>query len=200
MQVTNIEWTTTKTSKNSHRSPKFLRGEKLHPAWMLVSSGRPSNKQDFGNSRYHHLAAPLYGEIGDNVNEIKHYRLAVAKNHQNANARNDLGLALMRQGKLDLAEREVKGALDINPDNGLALNNMAAVLARKGKFSKAQEYCEKAIKLNPNDAMAHRNLAKIMDTLGNTRDAVKHNRIAIQLGPGQHGVTQVSERAEGGGG
>jgi len=146
-------------------------------------------QQDRGNARYHHFVAPLYGEIGDAKNEIKHHRLACNYNSSNANARNDFGLALLRQGKLDRAEKEIAEALLINPDHGLALNNMAAVLARKGKFSKAQSYCEKAIQLNPNDAMAHRNLAKILDTLGNTRDAVKHNQIAIQLGPGKHGVT-----------
>ena len=92
---------------------------------------------DRENARYHHNAAPLYGEIGDTVNEIRHHRLAVNKNPSNANARNDFGLALLKQGKLDRAEKEINEALAINPDHGLALNNMAAVLARKGKVREA---------------------------------------------------------------
>eukprot|EP00518_Triparma_eleuthera_P020784 CAMPEP_0197550748 /NCGR_PEP_ID=MMETSP1320-20131121/4232_1 /TAXON_ID=91990 /ORGANISM="Bolidomonas sp., Strain RCC2347" /LENGTH=243 /DNA_ID=CAMNT_0043111159 /DNA_START=170 /DNA_END=898 /DNA_ORIENTATION=+ len=146
-----------------------------------------------GNSRYHHFLAPLCGEIGDTRNEIKNHRLAVEYNPQSSNARNDYGLALYRQGRLDQAESQLLEAIALNKENVIAMNNLAAVYCKKGKFSKAQATCERVLTLDPNNAMAHRNIAKIFDTLGNTRDAVKHNRIAIQLGPGIHGVTEHAD-------
>ncbi len=150
-------------------------------------------RQNPDNARYHHHVAPLYGEVNDTKNEIKHHRMAVEYNPGDSNARNDYGLALYRQGRYDQAESQLLEAVAINPEHTLAINNLAAVMCKKGNFSKAKEYCERAITINPNDAMAHRNLAKVLDTLGNTRDAVKHNRIAIQLGPGLHGVTQHAD-------
>ncbi|GMI46177.1 hypothetical protein TrCOL_g4022 [Triparma columacea] len=146
-------------------------------------------KQNPGNARYHHHVAPLYGEINDTRNEIKHHKLAVNYNPGSANARNDYGLALYKQGRYDQAELQLQEAISINRKHTTAMNNLAAVLCKKGKFTKAQEMCERVITLDSSNAMAHRNIAKIFDILGNTRDAVKHNRIAIQLGPGIQGRT-----------
>jgi Flp pilus assembly protein TadD len=89
-------------------------------AYFLMKDG--GNK---GNSHYHHNLAPLYGEIGDVRNEIKHHRLAVEYNSTSSNALNDYGLALMKAGKLKLAEKQFVQALDFSPGHLLVTKNLA---------------------------------------------------------------------------
>jgi len=66
--------------------------------WKMKMKANP------GNSRYYHHVAPLYGEVKDTRNEIKHHRMATEYNPGDSNALNDFALALYRQGKYDQAE------------------------------------------------------------------------------------------------
>jgi len=91
--------------------------------------------------------------------QIKHwennsavFENAVKVTDHNWLAYNDLGLALMRKGKLDDAVFYYKNALQIRPNYLTALDNLGIALHQLGRFEEALFYYSKALKINPKHA------------------------------------------------
>ncbi|MFH1504672.1 MAG: tetratricopeptide repeat protein, partial [Candidatus Omnitrophota bacterium] len=62
---------------------------------------------------------------------------------------NNLGLALIRDGKLEASEKAFLKALEIKPVYAVAYNNLGNIYYRQNKMDKAKEFFEKAFSLNP---------------------------------------------------
>jgi tetratricopeptide (TPR) repeat protein len=69
---------------------------------------------------------------------------------------NALGFAYFAQEQYDIAIREYKEALKINPDYVTALNNLGHVYERKKLTAQALEAYEQALKYEPNNGTAKR--------------------------------------------
>jgi tetratricopeptide (TPR) repeat protein len=69
---------------------------------------------------------------------------------------NALGFAYFAQEQYDIAIREYKEALKLNPEYVTALNNLGHVYERKKLTAQALETYEKALKYQPNNAIAKR--------------------------------------------
>jgi len=65
-----------------------------------------------------------------------------------ANAYTNLGLALLRQGKLDEAKKYTSKAIDIEPTNYFAINNLSVIFRFKGDYDKSIHFAKNALSLN----------------------------------------------------
>lgn len=69
---------------------------------------------------------------------------------------NALGYAYFAQEQYDLAIRNYKEALKLNPEYPIALNNLANVYEKKQMTNKALETYEETLKVEPNNTTAKR--------------------------------------------
>jgi protein O-mannosyl-transferase len=97
---------------------------------------------------------------------------------------NDLGLALVSQGKLDRAVWHYREALRLNPENAYAHNNLGIVLTHQGKTEEAVLQYREALRLTPEDAEGRYNLACALAGLKKTEEAAGEYREALRLDPG----------------
>jgi len=109
----------------------------------------------------------------------------VAKRPDNANARNNLGLALFRAGRTPEAIREYRAALGIQPAYPGVLNNLGNALDLSGSNQEAIGCYEAALRIVPGFAAAHYNLAKALDRTGRTAEAIGHFEEALRIEPGR---------------
>lgn len=79
----------------------------------------------------------------------------IAKEPKNAEARNNLGIALQNLGEYGLAEREYRMALEIDPRNASIHANLAAVLGSLGDYADSISHAQQAIDIDPGFATAH---------------------------------------------
>jgi tetratricopeptide (TPR) repeat protein len=83
---------------------------------------------------------------------------ALAKSPGNPRAHNNLGSALVREGKLDAAMEHFQAALAIRPNDCEARFNVGLVLLRQKQYDAAIESFRTAIELDPRLTEAHHNL------------------------------------------
>ena len=88
---------------------------------------------------------------------IDAYEKALALEPKNADVRVDLGTCYRNTGKPDMAVKEYRKALEVNPQHMHALKNMGIVYAYDLRDSKeAVKAFEKALSIAPNDPDAER--------------------------------------------
>jgi tetratricopeptide (TPR) repeat protein len=87
-------------------------------------------------------------------------------------ALNDLGNALVAQGRIDEAFRHYERALHLLPDAPVVLCNMGNVRATQGRRAEAAKLYERALALEPRDSAANGvklDRARVLLNLGNLR-------------------------------
>ena len=124
-----------------------------------------------------------YFQIRHWKNSTAVFKNAVTVTDNNWLAYNNLGLALMRNGKLNDAVFYYKKALQIKPDYLTALDNLGLTLHQLGKFEEAIFYYTKTLKIDPKHARVHNNIANLLTTLGKLEEATKHYKKAILIDP-----------------
>lgn len=75
----------------------------------------------------------------------------------------NLALVYQKLGKLDLAEAQLKRALEIEPMNPVASNELGLLYRKTGRFAEARPVYEKVLAKYPNFSMAHKNLGVLCD-------------------------------------
>lgn len=90
-------------------------------------------------------------------------RLRLVKSPRDAVAWANLGLVLSETNRVDLAEKALRKAVDINVNFVAAHVRLAAVLKRQGKIQASLEFNKKAIEIDPRNTYAHYNLAILYD-------------------------------------
>lgn len=98
-------------------------------------------------------------------------------------ARTELGGALLKQGNVTAATRELMEAVRLNPGSGLARLNLGAALFKNGDFEDALEQFEIALEIKPNEPSVHTNMGITLMRLGRTTEAIRHFREAARLAP-----------------
>lgn len=102
-------------------------------------------------------------------------------NPGSVNVQNNLGNALLRQGRLEAAATHYRLALEIKPNSGLAHMNLGLVFLRQGRVDDAIDEYRQSITYQPIYWLAHYNLALAYVEAGRPADAVKEADEAIDL-------------------
>jgi tetratricopeptide (TPR) repeat protein len=88
------------------------------------------------------------------------FQEVVRTNPRNEIARNNLGMALYHQGRLDEAEREYREALRLKPGSVVPLSNLAILRERRGDRGGAEKLFQEAQRLAPTHAVSAVHLAR----------------------------------------
>ncbi len=111
------------------------------------------------------------------------WRDNLPKNPNSWKVRNNLGVALMNQGRFNEAIGHFEQALSLRPNYTGAHNNLGGALRGLGRYHDAEAHYQTALKLNPNEADAHNNLGLLLLDLDRFEEAMPHLRAAVQLNP-----------------
>jgi protein O-mannosyl-transferase len=122
--------------------------------------------------------------------QVLHWRNGVALwqhatlvSWDNARAHANLGVALARDGRRDVAIAEYEEALRLDPRSAETHNNLALAFAGEHQPENALAHYLEAVRLKPDYPNAHTNLANLLDDGGRTVEAIGHYREAIRLEP-----------------
>jgi Flp pilus assembly protein TadD len=102
---------------------------------------------------------------------------------RNAAAHNNLGQALVRDGRAEPAILHFEEAIRLDPASTEAHSNLGGVLAEAGRRTEAIELLERALQLNPNRPVdLHNNLGVLLARAGRIAEARLQFESAIELG------------------
>ena len=110
---------------------------------------------------------------------------SVAKRPGNSRAYNNLGEALVREGRLALAVQPFREAARLKTKDGEvhSLSNLGATLAALGQFDEALAAHRQALALTPQDAVAHYDYGNTLLRVGDQAGARAAFERAIELNP-----------------
>jgi len=111
------------------------------------------------------------------------FRHAIAATKGNYFAHNNLGLALMQQGRYDEAEASFTKALEISPRYASAYSNRGNSYTARGRFRDAIADYDCAIRIRPDFADAHYNLGIALLNLRDLARAQSHLQKALEYEP-----------------
>jgi len=106
-------------------------------------------------------------------NDLALFTEAARGNPGNEIARNNLGMALYHEGRLDEAEREYREALRLRPGSVAPLSNLAILYERRGQVAKARAAFEETLRRSPTHAAAAVHLARFRLAEGDTAGAAR---------------------------
>ena len=99
-------------------------------------------------------------------------------------ARNNLGIALKDQGKIDEAIEAYRKAMELDPKDAKPHGNLGALLCDVlGDYEGAAACFRKAIELNPKLVTAYSNLSKALGHDGKWSEAIAAHKTALSLDP-----------------
>jgi Flp pilus assembly protein TadD len=127
------------------------------------------------------LMVITYVQIGYWRNNIILYEHAIKVTSENYWAHYNLGLSLMKSGKMSDAFPQFQETLRIKPDDYDALINVGVILAKRGNLDAAVSLFERVLQFKPDSAKAHSNLGTALMQKGNIDEAIIHGREAIRL-------------------
>lgn len=125
----------------------------------------------------HHVAGRL-------VDAEKAYRSVLARDPENADANQLLGVIAMQVGNLEIAAELIGKALRRDPDHAQAHGNLGIIHWEGGRPAEAERSYRRALELNPNNSQAHSNLGLVHWTNGRLEEAEKCYRRALDIDPG----------------
>jgi Flp pilus assembly protein TadD len=99
---------------------------------------------------------------GDYAAAIAQYEESIALRPRHAEARNALGVALLKLGKDTAAEAQFRQAIALEPKFPEAHVNLGVVLSAAQRFQDAENALRRALKLKPADPSAHSQLGQIL--------------------------------------
>jgi TolB-like protein/DNA-binding SARP family transcriptional activator/Flp pilus assembly protein TadD len=106
------------------------------------------------------------------------YRLALARNPNDATAHQWLGKALAHQGRFLEAEAEMRRALDLDPLSAVTRYNLGQVLYGQGRYDDAALELMRALTTAPTFRAAHATLGYVRMSQGRKADALHEFELA----------------------
>ena len=134
------------------------------------------------------LATSTWVQVRHWKNSVTLFQHSIEVTTDNHFARNNLGVALARQGRLDEAIYHYSESLRLKADQGEVHNNLANALAARGDPEEALAHYYKALQIAPDSASAHNNLGSTLARLGKVDEAISHYREALRLKPDYAGA------------
>ena len=117
----------------------------------------------------------------DYRSELSLWEDTVAKAPESARAHYNLGVVLVKAGRIDEAMRQYQAALELDPNYADAYNNIGWVLADGGKFDEAITRYQKALKIAPNLVKARNNLGIALAACGRVDEAIAEYHKVLEI-------------------
>lgn len=111
------------------------------------------------------------------------FKRAASVTKDNWRALNNLGAALLHDGRLDEAEKVLQEAALLNPGDASVHNNLAGVLMRQRRFEEAIEELRKVLSFRPTEVTARVNLGAVLVNRGRFAEAIPYLEAAVKLAP-----------------
>jgi protein O-mannosyl-transferase len=108
---------------------------------------------------------------------------SIAVTRGNYVAYNNLGLALMEDGRKDDAKALIQKALQVQPDYADAHSSLGILLLSEGETDQAMFHFQKAVEIQPDDPRIQNNLGTALLRLGQTSEASVHFQKALEIQP-----------------
>jgi len=115
------------------------------------------------------------------ANSVTLFKRAVDVTSNNYIAHDNLGLGLIRQGRLDEAYLHFSEAIRIKPNFSKAYHNIGAYLLLKGKLDEAIYHFKKSLQINPYSERVYNNLGRAMIKKGKVDKAIEYYQKAIRI-------------------
>jgi tetratricopeptide (TPR) repeat protein len=103
--------------------------------------------------------------------------------YPDAEAYNNLGVALAQTGKIEEAIARFEQALRINPDFADAHTNLGNALRLAGRIPEAIEHFEQVVRIEPDLAEAYNNLGAALAQTGKIEEAIDRFEQALRINP-----------------
>lgn len=111
------------------------------------------------------------------------WRATIARNPGCWMAYENLGGVFMKEGRVDQAVVQFRGALQINPNDTGALNELGVAMLQQGRVDPALEQFRRAAAIAPDDVETHINLGVALLGKGNADEAAAHFERALAAQP-----------------
>jgi len=111
-----------------------------------------------------------------------------AKTHYN------LGVAFVRENRLQEAIEHFREAIRLKPDYGEAYNNLGVCLGNQGAMKEALQAFEQALKIEGAAADAHYNIAVTLEKAGQLDQALPHFEKAVAIKPSHEAAVESLAR------
>jgi tetratricopeptide (TPR) repeat protein len=164
--------------RNPHRPPERVMfgpqsSDEMGDLWLQVLPRDPS---DVGPLARDSMQRALSAVIASAEMMVRRFPSDAAK-------RNELGVAYLRAGNLNLAKSQFREALRLDPRNADAHNNLGDALQSSGSVQEAIGYFQQALRIKPNDDRIHFNLANALRVIGREDAAIHEFRQTLSLNP-----------------
>jgi serine/threonine protein kinase/Flp pilus assembly protein TadD len=118
----------------------------------------------------------------DRAQAVRFAQAALVLRPQSPAAHNNLGVYLVKQGRLVEAEEAFRKAIALKA-HPLHSSNLTVALMRQGRLEEAEAACRAALRLAPHFVLAHDNLGAVLERQGKYAEAERAYRKAIALKP-----------------
>jgi len=122
-------------------------------------------------------------EVGLWASETALFRRALQVTYWNHLAHHMLGLALVKEGKVEEGIEQYRKALQIRPDEFLTHLAMAMALSRVGQTDEAIKHYQNALEIKPDSWAVYNNLGDIFNKQGQSEQALHYFEEAVRLNP-----------------
>lgn len=161
---------------------------------MLAAMFMSGRYADMENAAQEMVAdAPRFGlawkgmglaQLMQGKDAVHAFRMAAKYLPDDAEAHENLGLALKRTGQMEEAAESFRRAIKFNASSASAHVNLGNVLKETGRHEAAVVNYRRALELKPDLVEAHNNLGNILRDYGQTGRALTCYRRALELRPG----------------
>lgn len=131
----------------------------------------------------HNLLGSAFQAADNSTSAIWHYRESVRIFPAFKNSHNNLGVMLLRSGKLIEARREFTEALQLDPNYSFARVNLALICLKEGDLVHAEQHSNSVLRTEPYNENARLVLGQVFQHRGNLTDAIREYREALRINP-----------------
>lgn len=128
------------------------------------------------------MEGDIYLEAGNHQKAYDIYEKALKEMPDSTNLLYAHAIAAEKLNRVDIAERDLRDVLKLDPNNVQALNALGYTLAdRTDRYSEALSYIQRAMTLDPKDAAIIDSMGWVQFRLGNHNEAIAYLRQALEL-------------------
>jgi CheY-like chemotaxis protein/signal transduction histidine kinase len=139
-------------------------------------------------------AAPMRSAHTEMSDYIAYYMQALQNDPTDPSLHNVLGVALAKQGDLDMAIKHYTTALELDGAFFPAHYNLGRARYRQGRAEEAIDHYEYSLQLHPGDKKAHNSLGIVLAEQGKVEEAISHFQEASRIMEGMLEMQPINQR------